>query len=256
MLLRFAIQAGAVAGLALFGLNVPELRAQSAPMARLEFEVASIKPHPPSAGPPHVSMTGEHGRITYTAVTARGLIREAYGLRIYPPSDPSDPLATDRYDVFAQASRDASKEQIGQMLQSLLTERFKLIIHRETRQLPVYALVVGKNGPKFHPVQDDGSAPEIGSGEGHQVKAHHVSMKLLASALSGYTGDQVLDATELTGLFDLTLDFSIDESMSADRTPGPTIFEAVQWQLGLKLEARKGPVEVVVIDHVEKPSEN
>lgn len=251
-----AIRVAALAGLALFGLKVPEVRGQSAPTARFEFEVASIKPHPPSAASPRVSMISEHGRITYTAVTVRGLIRDAYGLRIYPPSAASDPLATDRYDVFAKASGDSSKEQIMQMLQSLLAERFKLVLHHETKQLPVYALVVGKNGPKFHEVHDDGSAPEIGSREGHQIKAHHISMKLLASALSGYIGDQVLDMTGLTGLFDLTLDFSVDESMSADRTSGPTVFEAAQWQLGLKLEARKGPVEVVVIDHVEKPSEN
>jgi uncharacterized protein (TIGR03435 family) len=81
-------------------------------------------------------------------------------------------------------------------------------------------------------------------------------MKLLAGTLSGYIGDPVVDTTGLTGLFDLTLDFSVDESMSADRTPGPTIFEAAQWQLGLKLEARKEPAEVIVIDHVEKPSGN
>jgi uncharacterized protein (TIGR03435 family) len=251
-----AIGVTALAGLALCGLKVPAARAQSISTVRLEFEVASIKPHAPSASSPRVSTINEHGRITYTGITVRGLIRDAYGLRMYPPAAASDPLATDRYDIFAKASGEASKEQTMRMLQSLLAERFKLALHRETKQLPVYALVVGKNGPKFREVPDDGSAPEIGGREGSQIKAHHISMKLLAGVLSGYTGDAVLDATGLTGLFDLTLDFSVDESMSADRTPGPTIFEAVQWQLGLKLEARKGPVEVIVIDHVEKPSEN
>jgi uncharacterized protein (TIGR03435 family) len=100
-------------------------------------------------------------------------------------------------------------------------------------------------------VEDDGSAPETGSGGGHQIKAHHISMKLLAATLQAWIGDTVVDATGLAGLYDLNLDFNVDESTSSE---GPTVFEALQRQLGLKLEAGKGPVEVVVIDHVEKPS--
>ena len=184
-------------------------------------------------------------------ITVRGLIREAYGLRITLRGP--DALSTDRYDVIAKVSPDASKEQRMLMLQALLAERFKLVVHRETKELPIYALVAGKNGPKVRAVEDDGSAAESGSGGGHQIKAHHISMKLLAATLQGYIGDTVVDETGLAGLFDLDLDFNVDESMSSE---GPTVFEAVQRQLGLKLEARKGPVEVVVIDHVEKPSVN
>jgi uncharacterized protein (TIGR03435 family) len=139
------------------------------------------------------------------------------------------------------------------MLQALLAERFKLVAHRETKDLPIYALVAVKNGPKFRAVEDDGSAAEIGSGDGHQIKGRHISMTSLAATLQAYIGDTVVDATGLAGLFDLNLDFNVDESMSSE---GPTVFEAVQRQLGLRLEARKGPVEVVVIDHVEKPSVN
>ena len=250
-----AIRVSAVAGFALFCLNVTDAGAQ--PRARQEFEAASIKPVPPSDTALRVSMLSEHGRINYTNVTVRGLIRKAYGLRIYPPSvGGSDPLSTDRYNIIARASADSSEEQTLRMLQALLEERFKLMLHRETKELRVYALVVGKNGPKFREVLDDGSAAEIGSAEGHQIKAHHVSMKLLASALQGFVGDPVVEATGLTGLFDFTLDFTLDESTSPDREWGQTPFEAVQRQLGLRLEARKGPVEVLVIDHVEKPSGN
>jgi uncharacterized protein (TIGR03435 family) len=113
--------------------------------------------------------------------------------------------------------------------------------------------VRGKNGPKFREAQDDGSAPEIGSGDGHQIRAHHISMSALASTLQSYIGDSVQDKTGLTGLYDLSLDFTPDESVSAD---GETLFEAVQRQLGLKLEMQKGPVDVVVVDHVQRPSEN
>ena len=88
-------------------------------------------------------------------------------------------------------------------------------------------------------------------GEGRPITGHHVSTKLLAGALQGYVGDPVLDLTGLTGFYDFSLEFSSDESLAANATSGPSIFTAVQEQLGLRLEARKGPVEVVVIDHVE-----
>ena len=235
------------AAFSVLGLSIPGVHGQSAP----EFEVASVKPHA-SGGSPHVSIAGDPGRLTFTNITVRGLIREAYGLKIYPPLRGPDPLSTDRYDVIAKVPPDASKEQRMLMLQRLLAERFKLVVHRETKELPIYSLVAGKNGPKLHAVEDDGSAAETGSGDGHQIKAHHISMKLLAATLQGWIGDTVVDETALTGLYDLNLDFNVDEGKPDE---GPTIFEAVQ-RLGLKLEARKGPVEVVVIDHVEKPTAN
>jgi uncharacterized protein (TIGR03435 family) len=234
-----------VAGFAALSLSVPDAHGQSA----REFEVASVKPHSSSEGSPHVSIARDPGRLTYTNITVRGLIREAYGLKVYGP----DALSADRYDVIAKVSPDASKGQRMLMLQALLAERFQLVVHRETKELPIYTLVVGKDGPKLRAVEDDGSAPEAGSGGGHQIKAHHISMKLLAATLQGWIGDTVVDATGLTGLYDFNLDFNVDESTSSE---GPTVFEAVQRQLGLKLEARKGPVEVIVIDHVEKPSSN
>jgi len=237
-----------IVGLAVLCLSVPGGHGQSAP----EFEVASVKLHP-LGGTPHVSIAGDPGRITYTNITVRGLIREAYGItKVYPISRGPDALSTECYDVIAKVPPDASKEQRMLMLQALLAGRFKLVVHRETKELPIYTLVAGRDGPRFHAVEDDGSAPETGSGGGHQIKAHHISMKLLAATLQGWIGDTVVDATGLTGLYDLNLDFNVDEGKPDE---GPTIFEAVQ-QVGLKLEVRKGPVEVVVIDHVEKPSVN
>jgi uncharacterized protein (TIGR03435 family) len=233
---------------AVLGLSVSVGHGQSA----LEFEVASVRPHS-SGGSPEVSIASDPGRLTYTNITVRGLIREAYGLKVFPLSPGPDALSTDRYDVIAKVPPDTSKEKRMFMLQALLAERFKLVVHRETKELPVYTLMVGKDGPKFRAVEDDGSAPEIGRGGGHQIKAHHISMKSLAATLQSYIGDTVVEATGLMGVYDLNLDFNVDESTSAE---GPTVFEAVQRQLGLKLEGRKGPVEVVVIDHVEKPTVN
>jgi uncharacterized protein (TIGR03435 family) len=247
----------ALAVLLLSILIVASTTAQTKATARLEFDAASIKLSPPPDGPVRVSMPGDHGRINYTNVTMRALIRKAYGLRIYPPSPgASDPLSTERYDIIAKAPGDASNEQTMQMLQSLLEDRFKLAVHKETKELPVYALIVNKGGPKFREVKDDGSAAEIGGRSGYQITGHHVSMKALAGALQGYVADPVVEMTGLTGIFDINLEFSADESLAPNATSGPSIFTAVQEQLGLKLEARKGPVEVVVIDHVEKPSEN
>ena len=246
MLRRTAISC--VAGFAVLSLTLSGAHGQSAP----EFEVASVKPHSSSEASPSATVARDPGRLTYTGLTVRGLIREAYGRKVYPLLRGPDALSTDRYDVVAKLPPDTSKEQRMLMLQTLLAQRFKLVVHRETKELPIYALVAGKNGPKLRAVPDDGSAAETGSGDGHQIKAHHVSMKLLAATLQGWIGDTVVDETGLTGLFDLNLDFNVDESKSDE---GPTIFEAVQ-RVGLKLEAQKGPVEVVVIDHVEKPSAN
>lgn len=95
------------------------------------------------------------------------------------------------------------------MPQSLLEERFKLIAHRETKELPIFALVAGKGAPKLRAVPDDGSAAHADSGGGHQIRAHHISMALLAATLQGYIGDQVIDATGLTGLYDLNLDLTL-----------------------------------------------
>jgi len=244
------------AGLILMSLSVPGLfgqsLSQSGPQPNPQFEVASVKPHSSSGGSTINSIARDPGLVAYTGLTVRGLMKEAYGLKVYPLSTGPDALSTDRYDVIAKVSPDASKEQRMLMLQALLAERFKLVVHRETKELPIYALLAGKNGAKFRAVDDDGSAAEAGRGDGHQIKAHHVSMKLLAATLQGYIGNSVVDETGLTGLYDLNLDFNVDEGKSFE---GPRIFEAVQ-RVGLKLEARKGPVEVVVIDHVEKPSEN
>ncbi len=153
-----------VAGVIL-GLNVSGAYGQATLPQHPEFEVASVKPHSSTEGSPHVSIARDPGRLTYTNITVRGLIREAYGLKVYPLSRGPDALSTDRYDVIAKVSPDASKEQRMVMLQALLAERFKLVVHRESMELPIYTLVTAKGGPKFRAVEDDGTAPETGSGD-------------------------------------------------------------------------------------------
>jgi uncharacterized protein (TIGR03435 family) len=145
--------------LALLNLGVPAAFGQSASQTRPEFEVASIRLHPPGDGVPNVSLAVSPGRVTYIKVTVRSLIRQAYGLKVYPLSRGGDALSTDRYDVIAKAPPETSKQQTMLMLQTLLAERFKLAVHHETKELPIYALVLGKNGPKVREVQDDGIVP-------------------------------------------------------------------------------------------------
>ena len=112
----------------ILGLSVSDAYGQTPVAQRPEFEVASVKPHSSSQGSPNVSIARDPGRLTYTNMTVRGLIREAYGLKVYPLSRGPDALLTDRYDVIAKVSPDASKEQRMLMLQALLAERFKLIV--------------------------------------------------------------------------------------------------------------------------------
>jgi uncharacterized protein (TIGR03435 family) len=151
------------------------------------------------------------------------------------------------------------------MLRALLEDRFKLTLHREKKELPGYALVIGKSGLKVHEVEHEGKSwTRFGRGS---LNGHEVSMSALADRLAGRLGRPVVDDTGVKGSFDINLEWTPDQSQprgpkeSAEPLPvddgaGPTIFTALQEQLGLKLEPRKGPVEILVIDRVEKPSEN
>ena len=179
-----------------------------------------------------------------------------------------------RYDIVANApqeSRAVRREpgqvsQLQQMTQALLAERFKLIIHRETKELAMYALVVAKSGPKVHLTEAGevmGQNPFNMPGRGRLIGTQ-VSTGMLAKVLSDQLGRSVQDHTGLKGVFDFTLEWEPDmQSTSAEGMPagpaqtGSSLFTAIQEQLGLKLEPRKGPVEVLVIDHIEStPTEN
>ena len=148
------------------------------------------------------------------------------------------------------------------MLQALLAERFQMRVLRETKELPVYALVVGKSGPQLHEAEGAGNGMRIGRG---RVTTQAISMEPFAKNLGKLLGRTVVDRTGLEGKFAFTLEWTPDPGQpmgllgpspaSADDS-GPSIFTALQEQLGLKLEPQKGPVEILVIDHVEKPSEN
>jgi len=222
------------------------------------FEVATIKPHPEpinfSADP---SVRGS--TVTGTASTLLDIITTTYGLRYDQISGGPGWIKSDHYDLVAKAPGDAliTKDQMQSMLQNLLADRFQLKIHRETREVPMYALVVGKSGPKFK-VSPEAEALNgvtyVSNGSLH-MKVAKGTMEQLARRLSGNgAGRPVIDQTGLTGLYSYTLDWA-NGTPAAD-SDAPSLLTAVQEQLGLKLESTKGSVEVLVIDHAEKPSAN
>jgi uncharacterized protein (TIGR03435 family) len=171
-------------------------------------------------------------------------------------------LMSEAYDIAAKAERPVTRDEMLAMLRRLLADRFRLTVRRETREVPIYAVTVAKGGPKLKP----GSAPEMDGGTplvpahagGIEAETGHLifkneSMSEFAWALSrtAATGDRVvIDQTGLKGVYDFELKWV------REGAEGPSIFEALQEQLGLKLEPKKAPVELVVIEHVETPTEN
>ena len=156
----------------------------------------------------------------------------------------------------------AGRKQKEKMVQALLADRFKLVMHTETRELPIYELVVAKGGPRLGAIKETGSSVNTGNGR-IEVRMSN-SVAFLADELSKVAGRDVVDKTGITGRYDLKLRWTPDDqavpaSDSSASTAGdsaPTLFTALDEQLGLKLEPAKGPVQVLVIDHVEMPSAN
>jgi uncharacterized protein (TIGR03435 family) len=237
-------------------LNPPAIRGQEPSVPQLKFEVASIRPHKQEAGPQRVNVNFENDGINFRNVTLKNCIQRAYGLKKYQVSGGPGWLADERYDVIAKAEGTATKAQLTQMLQALLAERFKLTAHNETKMRPVYSLVVAKGGAKIQAVKDDGEGAQIGGDSQHALTARNISMTQFASTLAMFRqlDGPVVDQTGLKGVFNISLDFA-DDVASPDST-SPSLFAALPQQLGLKLEAIKGPVQVLVIDHLERPSEN
>ncbi len=221
---------------------------------RAEFEVASVKPSATEDG----SFTVDYrpgGRFSARNATVKVLLQDSYALQDYQISGGPGWFTSAGFDIQARAAADAgelSSEQVRQMLQALLADRFHLAVHRETRQLPVYDLVVGKTGPRLQAASVGPSKTMLG-----QLIAKKMNMTTLASILSFDVKRPVRDETALKGEFAFTLEWTpgLGES-DAGASSRPSLFTAVQEQLGLKLESAKGPVEVVVIDRLEKPSEN
>jgi uncharacterized protein (TIGR03435 family) len=291
---------GIVAGPVVFGLvSAAQIRAQSPPMAAapaLSFEVVSVKPN--RSGDMRTGIRFQPGRFTSTGSTVKQLIGLAYNVRDFQVTGGPSWISSDKFDIDAKEPDgfteelqklppDQRREKMGLLLQSLLADRFQLKVSHGTKDLPIYALVVAKNGPKIQAAKPGDTYPNgmkapDGRVLGHggmmgmspgQLTGQGVPLAFLVQQLAQQLGRNVLDQTGLKGNYDFTLKWTPDQGSpgmfqsppgagpAPDNAPppdtsGPSIFTAVQEQLGLKLESTKGPVEILIIDHVEKPSEN
>lgn len=243
------------------------------------FDTASVRPSASTS--PLFNMKDDPGRIAYTNVPLRRVLLTAYDLKNHQLIGPAW-LNTLRYDVIATLPPGTSKEQLKPMLQNLLVSRFRMSIRHESRELPVYTLVIGKNGPKIYPIETNAPAEEqiatVKQQEGKdglpvlnlgpsglvietkngraRISAKAIPLTRLADMLSTRLGKPVLDKTGLSGLYDLTLYFS-PEGTPLDTAVDPDIFIAIQEQLGLRLEPTKAAIDMLIIDRADKtPTEN
>ena len=289
--------------------------AQTAPAGkpRLTFEVASIKPAEPLsaekmvAGQQRITVNVDAARVDFQDVSMAELIRAAYKVRLYQISGP-DWIKGTRFDVVAKLPDGAKTDQVPEMLQSLLEDRFHLEIHNSSKEMPVYVLTVGKDGPKLKESQPDenadpanadktsansgggkergitpmttsgpnGSARMMPNANGMHIDLKDMNITSMVDWLARFSDRPVIDQTNLTGRYDVELDVSRDEMMAAARAAGVTgvdtgarrgpdsasepggdsIFASMQ-RVGLKLEPRRMPVPLLVVDRIEKTaSEN
>ena len=248
----------------------------AAPVSAPVFDVAAIHRNvADQTGHSHIVSSPFDGNFKTVNVSLKALIRWAFEMPETRILGGPAWMETAKFDIDAKAdssvdagmqalSSDAGRQQKERMVQALLADRFKLLSHTETRELPIYVLVVAKGGPRFGAIQSNGTT--VNSGNGRIAVQGSNSVALLAEQLAKVVGRVVVDRTGIEGRYDLKLKWTPDDGAtawfngtggaSAAADSGPSIFTALQEQLGLKLESQKGPVQVLAIDHVEMPSEN
>jgi uncharacterized protein (TIGR03435 family) len=243
-----------------------------------QFDVISVKPAKDNRTQMQLTQDGLRG----SGVTVRFMLYEGYG-GINHQQVIGEPAwsNTQGFDIEAKVAPSdvptLSKmtfEQRRIMFQSILADRFKLVAHHETRELPIYVLSIAKGGPKLQPSPPEDSAAPAPRRVGMmvipgKVTANDAQLSMLLTVLSRTLGRTIVDRTGLAGHYDFTLEYAPEEGgpqqpgAEAGNAPppspsdsAPSLFTALQEQLGLKLESTKGPVDVIVIDHIEKPDEN
>jgi uncharacterized protein (TIGR03435 family) len=253
-------------------------------LAPLRFDVVSVKPNK-SDQFAHIEDTGDSDGITLRNMPLNEIILYVYGLRdmsllLGSPNW----IQSNRYDIQARvgesdlsAFHQLTRDQRRLMLRDILGDRFKMKAHQERKEISVYALIVAKNGPLLKKVEPgakrvtgienkDGTIVQgqllYSRGPG-QIIGQEISMEIFAGALSGLAGRPVVDNTRIRGVYDFKLEWEPDHSRPGGEPGeipadpfGPSIFNALQEQLGLKLESQKVEMPIVVIDHIEEPSEN
>ena len=260
----------AVAVIALSGLA-----AVSQAPPRLEFDVGSVKVATPPPGQPISINLGtiRNGRLTLTNTTLSDCIRFAYEIVSDDLIAGPDWIKSgdSRYEIIAQFPVETSAESVRLMLRTLLAERMKLSLHHEPKEVQHLALIVGKEGHRMKPGDDDPAAMSAAVTGAGRIVHPRMPMSVLTMLLSRFERQTIVDKTNLTGTFAVKLEWTTENLRSMARPDGapvsingrvmdvygPSIFTAVQEQLGLRLESRKAALDVLVVDHAERvPTEN
>jgi uncharacterized protein (TIGR03435 family) len=264
-------------------------QAGSAAASAPEFEVVSIKPSSADTG--RVAFGYTPDGLMAKNVPLQLLLREAYEVSDDRIAGAPSWVKSDKYDIEAKVDNSSVPAELQKVIPDqrrlillpLLADRFQLKVHSETKDLPVYSLVVAQNGPKLHEAKVDDSGPNGTKGPRSlrvtgkgQIAAQGVPMAILVRLLAEQIGHTVVDKTRLAGAYDFSLQWTPDESQASQtpmfnvtpigqpgtagtpspQAPGPPIFTALEEQLGLELKSQESPVQVLVIDHVERPAEN
>jgi len=222
---------------------------------RPAYEVASVKLN--NSGGGHSGTDGSKGQIMFTNLTLERLIERAYDVK---PSQVAGPdwLENLRFDIVAKYPPATTAAARPLMLRTLLEDRFKLAVHRETRDFPGYAMVVGKSGFKLKPVDPGGSSTNSnGRGRVNDFTGTKVSMDQLAAYVARELDQVVIDQTGIAGVYDFELHWTREDQTPAGDgnsppNPLPTLPLALQDVLGVRLQPRKVPVQVIVVDHIER----
>lgn len=222
-----------------------------------KFEVAAVKASTANAtGPPFDILPS--GAVNLNT-TMKSIVLIAYKLKDYQLIGAPKWLDSEYYRIVAKppagpipAEQGKQQELTSERLRFLLEERFQFAAHHEMRTMQQYALVIAKGGPKLKEIQRDAANFRLSMPKGKIATRGGAKVAMLTSVLEGIVGYPVKDESGLTGYYDIQLNYAPDDKPDA----GPSVFLALQDQLGLKLESRKGPVDVLVIDRVERPTEN
>lgn len=228
-----------------------------------QFEVASIKPSRGATAESNLD-SRPNGRLTATNITVRELLRVAFAVKDYQIAGAPAWVDREGFDIAAKTAAPAAPGELQSLLRQLLADRFQLAAHRETRQLPVYLLAVAKSGSKLT-AHNDGAGSGTRKACGH-LAGTRLTLDTIATVLSRQFDREVLNRANLPGKYDFRLDWTPDsgpcpapaDGLAAppSQSDGTSIFTAIQEQLGLRLEPSKGPVDILIVDRIQRPSPN
>lgn len=232
----------------------PAVLCLSAPTPDLRFEVASIKPSAPGSKLGTIYPAPGRQRYVGTCVSLKLMMTVAYRVNYAQISGPGW-ISDDLFDVNAAAEKPSGIEELHVMLRNMVAERFRLRMHTETKVRPVYMLSVDKSGVKMKPSETAGD-PLVSEPGAGSLTGHFTPMSYFAWLLGLFVDRPIVDRTGLKNVYDFTLTWNPDLTTEVQADSAPGLFEALRKQLGLRLDAQNGPLEVLVIDHAERPEPN